>query len=187
MLTLFLLAVHSVKVTVPIVSLYASAPTFFTLWSCLRLITLLTCPQHIYRRCDDHLYSLYQRFVLFYFQNWVNVKVTLPASRMPLHRSSLLQIYLHGDHAEIFKRKENVLYLSNHQSSGNTPFHCRTLSDRFILLCSGLDHREYVGHSSRQSRTHPIHSEERAQIHSLLRILLRTSNAPTCSPSSHEH
>lgn len=29
-----------------------------------------------------------------------------------------IQIYFHGDYEEIFRRKESVLYLSNHQSSG---------------------------------------------------------------------
>ncbi|CAF4150783.1 unnamed protein product, partial [Adineta steineri] len=100
MLTAFLLAVNSAKLTIPVVSLYASAPTFFTVWSLLRFITFICFPRHIYRRCDDHLYSIYQRFVLFFFQNWVNVK-----------------IYVHGDYKEIFEKKENVLYLSNHQSS----------------------------------------------------------------------
>ncbi|CAF1007607.1 unnamed protein product [Adineta ricciae] len=99
MLSLFLFAIHSLKISIPIISLYGSAPTFFTLWSFLRLFTL-PLPEHVYRQCDDHLYSIYQRFVLFFFQNWLQVK-----------------IYVHGDYKQIFEKKENVLYLSNHQSS----------------------------------------------------------------------
>ncbi|CAF1482936.1 unnamed protein product, partial [Adineta steineri] len=49
MLTAFLLAVNSAKLTIPVVSLYASAPTFFTVWSLLRFITFICFPRHIYR------------------------------------------------------------------------------------------------------------------------------------------
>lgn len=74
MLTLLLLSVNSLRLILPIISLFGTAPTFFTYWFLLRFLTLIY-PRHIYRRCDDHLYSIYQRFVLFFFQNWVNVKV----------------------------------------------------------------------------------------------------------------
>ncbi|UJR34931.1 hypothetical protein I4U23_027707 [Adineta vaga] len=99
MLSLFLFAIHSMKLSIPILCLYGSAPTFFTFWSFVRLLTL-PLPKHIYRQCDDHLYSIYQRFALFFFQNCLQVK-----------------IYVHGDYKEIFEKKENILYLSNHQSS----------------------------------------------------------------------
>ncbi|CAF0957094.1 unnamed protein product [Rotaria sordida] len=99
MLSVFLLTINSLRFALPIVTLFGTAPTFFTFWFLLRSITFVF-PPHIYRRCDDHLYSIYQRLVLFFFQNWVHVK-----------------IYLHGDYEEIFKKKENVLYISNHQSS----------------------------------------------------------------------
>ncbi|CAF0980026.1 unnamed protein product [Adineta ricciae] len=77
-----------------------SAPTFFILWLILRLITFIGVSRHSYRYYDDMLYSAYQRFVLFFFESWSQVK-----------------IYFHGDYEEIFRRKENVLYISNHQSS----------------------------------------------------------------------
>lgn len=100
MLLAFLFAIHSLKFTIPVVSLFGSAPTFFTGWIFIRLITAISSKE-IYRISDDYFYAMYQRFVLFFFENWVNVK-----------------IILHGDFQEIFRRKENVLYLSNHQSSG---------------------------------------------------------------------
>ncbi|CAF3380199.1 unnamed protein product, partial [Rotaria sp. Silwood2] len=100
MLSCFLLAINSIRVAIPLISLFGSAPTFFILWFVLRLITFIFCPHYIYRRCDDYLYSFYQKFVLFFFENWVNCK-----------------IYFHGDYQEIIKKKENVLFISNHQSS----------------------------------------------------------------------
>jgi lysophosphatidate acyltransferase len=75
MLSCFLPVLNFLRIAIPIISLFGSAPTFFILWFLLRLITLICFPRHIYRRCDDYLYSLYQRFVLFFFENWVNVKV----------------------------------------------------------------------------------------------------------------
>jgi lysophosphatidate acyltransferase len=101
MLSVFLIGINSIKSNLPIIALFGSAPTFFTFWILLRSFTFLFSSRHIYRKYDDHLYSIYQRFVLFFFQNWVNVK-----------------IYLHGDYQQIFNKKENVLYISNHQCSG---------------------------------------------------------------------
>jgi lysophosphatidate acyltransferase len=102
MLSIFLLGINSLKSTFPIIALFGSAPTFFTFWILLRTITLTFCSRQIYRKYDDYFYSIYQRFILFFFQNWPNVK-----------------IYLHGDYQRIFEKKENILYLSNHQSSGD--------------------------------------------------------------------
>ncbi|UJR10845.1 hypothetical protein I4U23_015033 [Adineta vaga] len=100
MRTYVLFVINTLRIAFPVLTLFGAAPTFFLLWFLLRLITLLCFSPQIYRRYDDYLYSLYQRFVLFYFESWSQVK-----------------IYFHGDYEEIFKRKENVLYLSNHQSS----------------------------------------------------------------------
>ncbi|CAF1053197.1 unnamed protein product [Rotaria sordida] len=100
MLSCFLVAINSIRVVIPAISLFGSAPTFFVVWFLSRLITFLFCPHYIYRRCDDYLYSLYQKFVLFFFEHWTNTK-----------------IYFHGDYEEIMKKKENVLFISNHQSS----------------------------------------------------------------------
>lgn len=97
----FLPVINFLRTAIPAVSLFGSAPTFFIFWFSLRLITNIAFPRHIYRRCDDYLYSLYQQFVLFFFENWIKVK-----------------IYFHGDYEEIMKKKENVLYIANHQSSG---------------------------------------------------------------------
>ncbi|CAF3954334.1 unnamed protein product, partial [Rotaria magnacalcarata] len=100
MLSCFLVVINSIRIAAPVISLFGSVPTFFTLWFILRLITLLCLPHHFYRCCDDYLHSLYQKFVLFFFENWVNSKT-----------------HFHGDYQEMIKQKENVLFISNHQSS----------------------------------------------------------------------
>jgi hypothetical protein len=70
------LIINSLRIIIPVIALLGSGPTFFILWLLLRLITLICfVPHHVYRRCDDYLYSLYQQFVLFFFENWVRTKV----------------------------------------------------------------------------------------------------------------
>lgn len=75
MLSYILLVINSLRVLIPTICLFGSAPTFFILWFLLRLITFLSFSDNIYRRCDDYLYALYQRSVLFFFENWVHTKV----------------------------------------------------------------------------------------------------------------
>lgn len=77
MLTVFLLTINSLRFALPVVTLFGTAPTVISFWFLIRSVTYALFPPHIYRRCDDHLYSMYQRLILFFFQNWVNVKVSL--------------------------------------------------------------------------------------------------------------
>ena len=100
MIFVFLFGIYTLKSKIPVLTLFGSAPIFFTGWIFIRLATSISS-REIYRISDDYFYSMYQRFVLFFFENWVNVK-----------------IIFHGDFQEIIQKKENVLYLSNHQSSG---------------------------------------------------------------------
>ena len=76
-LAIFLLAYKSFRVVVPVAALLGSAPSYFISWLVLRSITVVALPRHFYRRYDDFLYSAYQRFILFFFQNWFPVKVGL--------------------------------------------------------------------------------------------------------------
>jgi len=70
------LIMDAVRIVIPTIVLFGSAPTFFTLWFLLRLITLICfLPHQVYRRYDDYLYSLYQQSVLFFFETYVQTKV----------------------------------------------------------------------------------------------------------------
>ena len=75
MLSYFVAVINSMRIVIPVISLFGWAPIFFALWLLLRLITFIFFPHHVYRRCDDYLYSLYQTLVLFFFEKWVNAKV----------------------------------------------------------------------------------------------------------------
>lgn len=75
MLSIVLPVKNFFRIGIPVLCLFGCAPTFFIFWFFLRLITAIFFSEQIYRRFDDILYSLYQQFVLFFFENWVNVKV----------------------------------------------------------------------------------------------------------------
>ena len=74
------LLLDTLRVMIPVVTLLSSAPTYFLLWFVLRLITWLFYPRDVFRRADDYFYSLYQRAVLFFFENPLNAKVNFICS-----------------------------------------------------------------------------------------------------------
>ena len=121
MLIAFLLAIDSLRLAVPVVTLFGSAPTFLTFWLFIRTMTAFSS-REIYRISADYFYSIYQRMVLFFFENWANVDISL-----------------HGDFEEIFRRKENVLYISNHQSSVDW-----IIADMLAIRQGSLGHLRYV-------------------------------------------
>ncbi|XP_043242476.1 1-acyl-sn-glycerol-3-phosphate acyltransferase epsilon-like isoform X1 [Amphibalanus amphitrite] len=76
-----------------------AAPEYYAVWLGWRLFSI-PLPAWLYQKVDDMLYSTYQRLVLLFFEHGTGLK-----------------IYFYGDADEIFKKKENVLYISNHQST----------------------------------------------------------------------
>nr|CDS19105.1 1 acyl sn glycerol 3 phosphate acyltransferase [Echinococcus granulosus] len=81
-----------------IIILVPMTPTVMVLWILLRLIGFFL-PLTAYHTFDDKLFSWYQRCVLLFFEAFVTRK-----------------IYFYGDH-DFTKRKENVLFMCNHQST----------------------------------------------------------------------
>ncbi|XP_037076032.1 1-acyl-sn-glycerol-3-phosphate acyltransferase epsilon-like [Pollicipes pollicipes] len=76
-----------------------AAPEYFAIWMGWRLISV-PLPAWLYQKVDDMLYSTYQRLVLLFFEH-----------------ATGLEIFFYGDADDIFKKNENVLYISNHQST----------------------------------------------------------------------
>jgi len=68
------------------------------MWILLRIAGIFL-PTLVYHTFDDKLYSWYQRCVLLFYGTFVTQK-----------------IYFYGDH-DYVKRKENVIYMCNHQST----------------------------------------------------------------------
>ncbi|XP_071451205.1 1-acyl-sn-glycerol-3-phosphate acyltransferase epsilon-like isoform X1 [Hetaerina americana] len=87
------------RYVVSTVVMLGAAPELFFLWSIWKGVSLVL-PPWAYQYGDDITYSIYQRLVLFFF-----------------HHCTGLQVYFYGDTEEVFKKKETVLYIANHQST----------------------------------------------------------------------
>lgn len=83
---------------VPASVMLGSAPTYWGIWGGWRTVTIIL-PRRVYEIGDDFLYSLYQKLVLFFFENLSGVEVILS-----------------GDVDCLHGKKENAILVSNHQS-----------------------------------------------------------------------
>ncbi|KAL3868741.1 hypothetical protein ACJMK2_041510 [Sinanodonta woodiana] len=89
--------IRSLQWVVPAAIMMGSAPCFFSLWSAWRVISAIL-PRRVYIKGDDLLFSVYMRLVLFFFHTYARVKI---------------QVY--GDIDVLYSKKENAVYISNHQ------------------------------------------------------------------------
>ncbi|KAG7258738.1 hypothetical protein CRUP_018138 [Coryphaenoides rupestris] len=95
-----------------------SAPAYLLSWAAWRLLSA-PLPARLYHRVDDRLYCIYQSMVLFFFENYTGV-----------------EIVIYGD---IPKKKENVIYLSNHQCTADW-----IIADMLAIRQDALGHVRYV-------------------------------------------
>uniref|UniRef100_A0A8C5MJI8 1-acylglycerol-3-phosphate O-acyltransferase 5 n=1 Tax=Leptobrachium leishanense TaxID=445787 RepID=A0A8C5MJI8_9ANUR len=93
MLLSAVLHTYSLRYVLPAALMLGTAPTYLLAWGCWRLLGALL-PRGLYWRGDEHIYNVYQSMVLFFFQHYTGV-----------------QVIIYGD----LPKKENVIYLSNHQ------------------------------------------------------------------------
>ncbi|MBZ3883293.1 1-acyl-sn-glycerol-3-phosphate acyltransferase epsilon [Sciurus carolinensis] len=114
MLLSLVLHTYSMRYLLPGVVLLGSAPTY-GVW---RLLSAFL-PSRFYQAVDDRLYWVYQSMVLFFFENYTGV-----------------QILLYGD---LPKRKENIIYLANHQSTVDW-----IVADVLAIRQNALGHVRYV-------------------------------------------
>ncbi|XP_042555797.1 1-acyl-sn-glycerol-3-phosphate acyltransferase epsilon [Dipodomys spectabilis] len=118
MLLSLVLHSYSMRYLLPGIVLLGSAPTYVLAWGAWRLLSALL-PARVYQLVDDRLYCVYQSMVLFFFENYTGV-----------------QILLYGD---LPKNKENVIYLSNHQSTVDW-----IVADILAVRQNALGHVRYV-------------------------------------------
>lgn len=71
----------SIKWFLPFTVIIGTIPSFVIYWLTLRAITLVL-PHSVYRRGDDFLYELYQRQLLFFFENFSGIKVSYLKKRV---------------------------------------------------------------------------------------------------------
>ncbi|CAG0913403.1 unnamed protein product [Notodromas monacha] len=109
------------------VVLAGSAPPYIVAWVVWRGATAFL-PKWVYQVGDDFLYFIYQNCVLFFFEYMTGV-----------------QVLVDGDYKEIFSKKENAIYLGNHQSTVDW-----VLSNMVAVRQGSLGNLRYVMKSSLQ-------------------------------------
>ncbi|XP_075001296.1 1-acyl-sn-glycerol-3-phosphate acyltransferase epsilon isoform X4 [Calonectris borealis] len=116
MLLSLVLHTYSMRYVLPAAVMMGTAPTYVLAWGAWRLLSAVL-PARFYREVDDRLYTIYQSMVLFFFENYTGVQVTI-----------------YGD---LPKNKENVIYLSNHQFDW-------IIADMLAIRQNALGHVRYV-------------------------------------------
>lgn len=94
------LAIDRLRFLVPTTTLFSASVPYFIGHLAWRTISLVM-PKKFYVLVDDWMYSCYQRFALFIFEQVSGVRIVF-----------------YGDMDQLVRKKENVLYIANHQSSG---------------------------------------------------------------------
>ncbi|GFY50561.1 1-acyl-sn-glycerol-3-phosphate acyltransferase epsilon [Trichonephila inaurata madagascariensis] len=92
------ISLKHVKMVVPTIVMFGVVPQYFLIWIAWRFMSCLL-PSWIYQAGDDMYYSVYQKFVLFFFEHVTGTK-----------------LFLYGN-LEVISKKERVIYISNHQST----------------------------------------------------------------------
>ncbi|KAG8178308.1 hypothetical protein JTE90_026279 [Oedothorax gibbosus] len=88
-----------VKMVVPSIIMFGVVPQYFFVWIAWRFMSCVL-PHWVYQAGDDIYYSIYQKFVLFFFEHVAGT-----------------QLFLFGNVEEVTTKKERVIYISNHQST----------------------------------------------------------------------
>lgn len=109
---------YSLRYWFPAAVMLGTAPAYVLSWAAWRLLSA-ALPAGVYHRLDDRLYCVYQSMVLFFFENYTGV-----------------EIVVYGD---IPKKKENVIYISNHQCTVDW-----IIADMLAIRQSALGHVRYV-------------------------------------------
>ncbi|KAJ3610640.1 hypothetical protein NHX12_022732 [Muraenolepis orangiensis] len=118
MLLSFIVHTYSLRYWFPATVMLGTAPAYVLSWGVWRLFSTVL-PLRLYHKLDDRLYCVYQSLVLFFFENYTGV-----------------EIVIYGD---IPKKKENVIYLSNHQCTADW-----IIADMLAIRQDALGHVRYV-------------------------------------------
>ncbi|XP_074640968.1 1-acyl-sn-glycerol-3-phosphate acyltransferase epsilon-like [Tubulanus polymorphus] len=113
--------IRELKWIVPATFMAGTAPVYYGLWLPMRVVTLFL-PKKVFHFADDIFYSMYQRLILFFFEHYPGVEVVF-----------------YGDYEEIKGKKENVLYICNHQCTIDW-----AVANMLALRCNSLGQLRYV-------------------------------------------
>ncbi|XP_062852031.1 1-acyl-sn-glycerol-3-phosphate acyltransferase epsilon [Trichomycterus rosablanca] len=109
---------YSLRYWFPAAVMLGTAPAYLLSWGAWRVLSTVL-PTRLYHTVDDHVYTVYQSMVLFFFENYTGV-----------------EIVIYGD---IPKKQENVVYISNHQSTADW-----IIADMLAVRQNVLGHVRYV-------------------------------------------
>ncbi|XP_016311450.1 1-acyl-sn-glycerol-3-phosphate acyltransferase epsilon-like [Sinocyclocheilus anshuiensis] len=109
---------YSLRYWLPAAVMLGTAPAYLLSWSVWRLLSTVL-PSRLYHSVDDRVYSVYQSMVLFFFENYTGVEIVI--------------------YGNIPKKKENVVYVSNHQSTADW-----IIADMLAIRQNALGHVRYV-------------------------------------------
>lgn len=109
---------YSLRYWLPATFMLGTAPAYLLSWGAWRFLSTVL-PANLYHKLDDRLYCIYQSMVLFFFENYTGVEVVV-----------------YGD---IPKKKENIVYLSNHQCTVDW-----IIADMLAIRQNALGHVRYV-------------------------------------------
>lgn len=105
----------------PAILIVGSSPTVIIALALLRVVTL-PLPRALFWRAEERLYSAYQAMISFFFESWSGVEVASFVLGARGSKSATVELYFilqfcyYGD--TLPQDPENVLYISNHQCSG---------------------------------------------------------------------
>lgn len=101
--------------------MFGTAPSFFVLWGSWRFLSIFLSARW-YQLGDDVLYSLYQKLLLFFYEHVARI-----------------EIILYGDIEEVTRKKENVIFICNHQSTFDW-----LVADVLAVRQSSVGHIRYI-------------------------------------------
>jgi len=98
-----------------------TAPTYYAFWGGWRVLSGLL-PSRVFEYGDEILYGLYQKLILFFFENCSGV-----------------EIIFYGDTDKLTEKKENVIFISNHQCTVDW-----MVADMLAVRQGSLGHIRYI-------------------------------------------
>lgn len=69
---------YSLRYWFPAAVMLGTAPAYLLSWGAWRLLSTVL-PSRLYHSMDDRIYSVYQSMVLFFFENYTGVEVSVVA------------------------------------------------------------------------------------------------------------
>lgn len=97
MLLSLIVHTYSLRYCIPAAAMLGTAPAYLLSWGAWRALSTVL-PTRLYHILDDHIYTVYQSMVLFFFENYTGVEVSLPTQFIYKHEYILPTLLIHASH-----------------------------------------------------------------------------------------